>query len=621
MNKTVKKVAGKKFVPTATKQTKVETATVKSDSMNIKNIVFFIVIALVYFVFIAGFFSNPDFTNKFIKLKASWIINIQVLIYTLLTGLFAYFGYLFINNKTPKNTKLQYLLAFLGFSMIVSVQMLAFNPAMEDVDDNAAYMIGAKSIVEKGDLYYLYLPEIKPDTDLPWGLPLMLAPIYKYSGMNYQYMEYMIFATLLGSLIFMFLLFRKLAGFNFAVLITILFGIHPYIVMFSSIIMTEIPYILWSLLALFLVYKYEEKEKINYWYLLGAGLAIFMTYLTRAVGSGFVIAVFFYFLIKSDLHKYIMKKDFRFYKDIKFKKFFAIALIMFLLMLAWQIKAKLSGGASQAEAFSKINVGAVFKLNVEAVWQTFSQMVFAGGTVTKGLQPFSMWMFVVLAFAFIGMIYDLIKKGLLSLYTIFVLLILMIGNVSTQPPVVLRYLIIFVPFFIYFFYLGIKTTVDLILRKQNLGPVVGLMCLGLVLVNSFEGSANDIQKSHTGQMYSVPFSSFLECAKWAKENLPKDAIVTSRKERIFFVFSGLRGFKHTGYRDVYSEEFETKKLKEFADKNTDYLILDTFNGSTIANILPIVEHNPDKFKMIKMIGDQQEGPCYVFQLNKWWTNK
>lgn len=621
MSKTVKKVSGKKITPSASRQTRTEDSTAKKNSMNIKNIVFFIFIAIIYMIFIAGFFNDADVTNKFIKLKASWIINVQVLLYTLITALFAYFGYLFINNKTPENKKLQYLLAFLGFSLVVSVHILSFNPALEDVDDNAAYMIGAQSIVDKGDLYYLYLPKLQPDTDLPWGLPLMLAPIYKFSGMNYQYMEYMIFATLLGALVFMFLVFKKIAGFNFAVVITLLFGVHPYIVMFSSIIMTEIPYIFWSLLALFLIYKFEEKEKLNYWYLLGSVLAIFMTYLTRAVGSGFVIAVFFYFLIKSDIHKYLLKKDFRFYKDIKFRKFFAIAVLLFLAMVAWQLKAKLSGGASQAEAFSKINAGAVFKLNADAVWQVFSQLLFAGGTVSKGLQPFSIWMFVVMAFTAIGLIYDFFKKGLLSLYTIFVLLVLMVGNVSTQPPVVLRYLIIFIPFFLYFFYLGIKTTVDLIIRKQNIGSVVGLLCLGLVLVNSYSGSANDIQKSHTGQVYSVPFSSFLECAKWAKDNLPKDAIVASRKERIFFVFSGLRGFKHTGYRDVYSEEFEKKKLKQLADENTDYLILDTFNGSTIANILPIVEHNPDKFKMIKMIGDQQQGPCYVFQLNKWWVNK
>lgn len=621
MSKTIKKVPGKKIVPLASKPIKSEETAAKNNSMSIKNVVFFVFVAIVYFFFIASFFNDADATNPYIKLKASWILNLQVMIYTLITGLFAYFGYLFINNKTPKNKKIQYLLAFLGFAMIVSVHFLSFNPALEDVDDNAAYMIGAKSLVEKGDLYYLYLPKIQPDTDLPWGLPLMLSPIYKFSGMNYQYMEYMIFATLLGALIFMFLVFRKLMGFNFAVVMTLLLGIHPYIVMFSSIIMTEIPYIFWSLLAIFLIYKFEDKEKLNYWYLIGSVLAIFMTYLTRAVGSGFVIAVFFYFLIKSDIFKYLKKKDFRFYKDIKFRKFFAIAVLLFVFMLAWQLKAKLSGGASQAESFSKINVGSVFKLNVDAIWQVFSQLIFAGGTVSKGLQPFSMWMFIVLAFSAIGLIFDLFKKGLLSLYTIFVLLILMVGNVSTQPPVVLRYLIIFIPFFIYFFYLGVKSITDLIIRKQNLGQVVGLMCLGLVLINSYSGSANDIQKSHTGQMYSVPFSNFLECAKWAKDNLPKDAIVASRKERIFFVFSGLRGFKHTGYRDVYSEEFEKKKLQDLADKNTDYLILDTFNGSTIANILPIVEHNPDKFKMIKMIGDQQEGPCYVFQLNKWWVNK
>jgi hypothetical protein len=66
------------------------------------------------------------------------------------------------------------------------------------------------------------------------------------------------------------------------------------------------------------------------------------------------------------------------------------------------------------------------------------------------------------------------------------------------------------------------------------------------------------------------------------------------------------------------EEFEKYKLDQFAKNNTDYLILDTFSSSSVQMILPIVQKNPDKFTLEKMIGDEKTGPCYVFKIIKWW---
>ncbi|MEI6854020.1 MAG: hypothetical protein WCL06_14335, partial [Bacteroidota bacterium] len=122
------------------------------------------------------------------------------------------------------------------------------------------------------------------------------------------------------------------------------------------------------------------------------------------------------------------------------------------------------------------------------------------------------------------------------------------------------------------------------------------------------------------------YKAFLDCAVWAKDNLPKDAIVASRKERIFYIFSdGLRGYKNFSLTDnrmiekkVTMEEYEKYKLDQFAKANTDYLILDTFTSSSVQIIFPIIQKNPDKFKLEKVIGDEKTGPCYVFKIIKWW---
>jgi len=290
-------------------------------------------------------------------------------------------------------------------------------------------------------------------------------------------------------------------------------------------------------------------------------------------------------------------------------------------MVLWQIKAKFSGGPSQAEALASLNVKMLFNENLKAIWAVFSQNIFSGTLIVKGVQEYASWMLIVFIITITGLIVDLIRKNIFSLYFIFVILILMVGNTAFQAPVLSRYLLVFTPLFIYFFYLGIVFYGDLISKKSQLGKYIAILVLPILLMSSFKGDAYNVQKAHMGYLYSPAYNNFIECAKWAKDNLPKDAVVASRKERIFYVFSGLRGFKHTGYRDVYSKEFENKKLEQFAKLNTDYLILDTFNGSTIQNVFPIVENNQDKFTLIKVIGNEQEGPCYVLKVNKWWLNK
>jgi len=225
------------------------TATIKTDAFSKSGvIVFFITLAISYIIFANDFFNVKELSNPYIKAQASWVITLQFIIYSMHFGLFGYFGFRFITGKTEN--KLSLILMLVGFAAILLLHYIAFNKAFEDVDDNASYMIAAKSLVDKGAPYYLYLPEMVPDTEGALGLPIMLIPFYLIWGMNYVPMEALIYFLMVGVIIVSFFLFRKMAGTNFAVLITILVGTHPYLVSFSSIIMTEIPYIFWSLLAI-----------------------------------------------------------------------------------------------------------------------------------------------------------------------------------------------------------------------------------------------------------------------------------------------------------------------------------------------------------------------------------
>ena len=631
MEKKIRKNPQPKKVPAKMQQQ--APVAIKSDSSSRAGaIVFFVILAISYFIFANGFFNIKELTNPFIKAHASWVISLQFVTYTVIYGIFGFFGYRLVTGKAENKTST--ILMLVVFAAIILLHYLAFNKAFEDVDDNASYMIAAKSLVDKGAPYYLYMPEMKPDTEGALGLPIMLIPFYLIWGMNYVPMEILIFFTLIGSVIMSFLLFRKIAGTNFAVIITILFATHPYIVSFSSIIMTEIPYIFWSLLALYLCLKFEEKPKINYWLLAGAVIAIIMTYLTRAIGAGFVVAAMLYFLMKSNIIKNIRKKIMPFYKDVAFKKFFLLSALLVIVFIVYQVWIRAVGGASQAEALSKMNIFAQFQKNLGLVWDVFSQNLFCGKLARIGassnqeyLQPVNFLWATIFLVVMVGLVYSIIKKELIGLYFVFVLLLLLVGNVATQALVVSRYLIVFTPFMIYFLFLGIKVLIGLVDKKGKVAQIAGILVFCFLLGNSFIGDAYNVQRSKQATLYPSQYQAFLDAAVWAKDNLPKESIVASRKERIFYIFSdGLRGYKHVSSNEIgrmqeegiTMDEFQKKKLEKMADNNTDYVIIDTFNAASVQLIYPIIEKNPDKFKLLKIVGDEKTGACYIFQVIKWW---
>jgi len=608
-------------------------APVKQSGINIKSILFFAVLAISFILYLKNLYGFQELTNLYIKRQASWVLNIQPFIALLVYGVFGYFGFLYVSGKsTGKMTK---VIMGAGLLLVIALHALAFNAGFEDVDDNASYMITAKSLVEHGAPYYLYMapdplhPDaLRVDTEGALGLPIMLIPVYLIWGMNFKIMELLIFLMMIGSVVMCYLLFKKFTDKILALLITVIFATHPYIVAFSSIIMTEIPYLFWSLLAIYLVIKYHSATKFNIWYLLAAVVAVTMTYLTRAVGIGLVVAVVLYTFARSNMWVYLKKKSFGFIKDPKFLRFVIISAVLFVVVMCYQFWARSLGGASQAEILAKLDIAKLFKQNINAAWQVFAQNIFSGGIIrweVKQIEPVGFLWIIVSLITFLGMAISLIKRELVAISTILVALVLMAGNVAQQPIVLSRYLIIFTPFLIYFFYTGIQWPLDQLNKNGYWGRVFGTLALATILSSSFTGNAYTIQKSHTGELYNPGYAAFLECAAWAKDNLPKDAIVASRKERIFYIFSDMKGFKHarsTELQNVKTEAdftaYKKKKLDEFARNKTKYVIIDTFNSSTMNFIAPIIQENPDKFKLIKTIGDEKRGPCYVFEIIPWW---
>src|SRR5574344_1081469 len=87
-----KRPAPKKQAPPAT--------AIKTDTWSKSGVIFFfITLAISYFIFANDFFNIKELSNPYIKAQASWVITLQFIIYTMLFGIFGYFGFRFITGK------------------------------------------------------------------------------------------------------------------------------------------------------------------------------------------------------------------------------------------------------------------------------------------------------------------------------------------------------------------------------------------------------------------------------------------------------------------------------------------------------------------------------------------
>src|SRR5262245_11148296 len=100
-------------------------------------------------------------------------------------------------------------------------------------DDFSLYILHAKNIAEgsnyqeTGYIYNPSYPMIGPKT-YPPIFPLMLAPVYKFFGMNLTAMKVIVILTFILTLPIIFLLFRNDLPGPYLVALIAVFGFNPY---------------------------------------------------------------------------------------------------------------------------------------------------------------------------------------------------------------------------------------------------------------------------------------------------------------------------------------------------------------------------------------------------------
>ncbi len=168
-------------------------------------------------------------------------------------------------------------------------------------DDFALYLSESKTIITAGSFDKLFNDNkfivdhsqvILGPYLYPIGFPLLISPIYKLFGLNFIALKIYLIIFFIGSIAMFFLLAKKaFPKDSFLILLTVgIISINYNYLFFLDNIASDVPFMFFSFLCLYLMYKAPEKKLIQN---IITSFLIFFTCLIRDVG----IVLIFVFLI------------------------------------------------------------------------------------------------------------------------------------------------------------------------------------------------------------------------------------------------------------------------------------------------------------------------------------
>jgi 4-amino-4-deoxy-L-arabinose transferase-like glycosyltransferase len=218
-------------------------------------------------------------------------------------------------------------------SVFVAVNVLLclalFDPKLHTGGDSSSYVLLAESVMRFGDGYAqaLWPGPAQAHTQYPPGYPLMLGPLVLVAGRNFVVLK-MLSVLFCAASVFLFALFvRKRSAPRRWLYLAGAFAVNPLVVDYSRWMLSEAPFLLWTLLAL-RFFQDDEPDDMGrpFWFALLASVA---AYYVRSIGV---------MLVAGASLAYMMRRE--------WKKFLVHGVVSATLTLPWLIRNKVVGGAS-----------------------------------------------------------------------------------------------------------------------------------------------------------------------------------------------------------------------------------------------------------------------------------
>ena len=419
-------------------------------------------------------------------------------------------------------------------------------------DDFAQYIHQAKNIsegVSQNETGYIFNEDafLGPRA-YPVGFPLLLAPVVYYYGVDYEAINVYLSVFLVLSCFIGYFLSRRYFSAATAMITTLIIAYNPVTLNFKTEILSDIPFLFFSLLTVLLVLR---KETVGLSILIG-GLLGFCFHI-RSITFVLLLAIVIYRVITLIREKRLT------FSGLKFTLFILISffIVFLLIRMAWPADSSYPRLFETEKPFLKaINHLSYqneefhrFFRNYE-VKDYFIILCIAASSLT--------------CFTWLGFFHQL-KYNRFSFFNIYVALYIMALMVYAYGDTGIRFLfpIIFILF--YYAILGLKNALNGIIRNTFWLPYI----IGFCVLFSYTESWQHISDHEKDILEGPETLQAAEVFSYVKKTIPKNSIIAFDKPRALSLYTGRNGVC-LKYENSVSE-FRAQ-LNQF---NVRYLITDS----------------------------------------------
>lgn len=503
-----------------------------------------------------------------------------------------------ITSNFNQHSKGKTLVLFGAFTLLFGlVYFLTFDPKIDLNGDNASYLILGKALAGGAGYTNIQLPEPTPHNHYPMGYPALIAATIWVAGDATLPVKLLNGLFFYGSLLLLFSIARRVLPWRLAAFITIFCLLNLHLLNFASMMMSEIPYLFFSLLTLWLAMQTDYAKPVyrNLWF----GLVIISLaacFYIKASGLALLAGMALYLLFHTRW-TYLLSM-----------------LTGFGLLISPAIWRSMSLGGSSylTQVLSKNPYhpeAGQLGVHDGLVRLLANALRYLAREIPSGLFNF-------LQVTDYSSAYSLLEWGLGSLILGLVLYgiyqcrqyrALLAGYLAATFGILLlwpqvwygvRFLMPVIPILAIYFFAGLwRLPWGAVSIKLRLSPpphiLPLLVVLGMVLL--FGYAWQPVQRLYQkAQSPMVPaYRHYLAAAEWLKANAAPDAVTCSRKGSLFYLHSGQPVVKYLATTDAPT------LIGDLRAKGVDYVVLGALGfSSTTDYLLPAINQFPDKFEQV-----------------------
>jgi|WetSurMetagenome_2_1015567.scaffolds.fasta_scaffold00185_26 hypothetical protein len=491
-----------------------------------------------------------------------------------------------------------------GWVRIIIIAQLAllawqFTPDLSTNGDDACFYLLGKAIHDGKGYHKLQHPDLPAEKSTPIVFPLMLAFIQIFSP---SILAAKIVQSLIGALItllayYLFRLYSK----NLLLPLVALCAACATLAQFSSSLMSEAPFVLFSLLALYL-YELSVARPNNRWlFWLSIVISVFPLH-CRSIGLAFSAS----WLLTNLLAK-------------RYRYMIAHAVVLVVTVAAFHLATKAGGGYfihivlrnSYDPEAGFVTAGEMAQRVLQNI-QAYGSIILQRSLISLPPATPDGARFIITAACLIFILAGWVRglfgpMKFLSLYVFMYFGIILMWQTQWSSE---RFVAGVIPFLYFFLLFGIEGFVALVYDQKGNKPrdrfaaiappcahpswlnrsTVWIAAILIVLSNvNFQ-----IAYAKREQALGPDWKNFYSCADWIRTNTPPGAVVMNRKVELFFVRS-----KHQGVMYPYSHDIN-KIMKTIDDANVAYVIFDNFawTGTTREYLYPVLTNFQNRFQMV-----------------------